>query len=72
MPRTIYKKADYFNSLNRSEKARIRRFIVELGYTDARELDSHIVECRIARRFEITTTCLREVIEHYGREKLGR
>lgn len=63
--RTINLKSDYFNSLNRVEKAKIKRFIVELGYTDARDIKSHIIECGIARRFEITTSCLREVIKHY-------
>ncbi len=63
--RTIYTKTAYFNSLNRSEKAQIKRFIVELGYTDTRDLASHIIECRVARRFQITNSVLREVIAHY-------
>lgn len=63
--RTIHRKSDYFNSLNRSEKAQIKRFIVELGYIVPNELKSHIIECGIAKRFNLESYCLREVIEHY-------
>lgn len=63
--RTIYTKNDYFNSLNRSEKAKIKYFIVELGYTDVCMLSEHIIECGIAKRFSLTGGCLREVIKHY-------
>lgn len=62
--KTIFTKSAYFNFLNRSDKAKIKWMIVTLGYTDVNELDSHIVECRIARRFNLRP-CLKEVIEHY-------
>lgn len=57
---------EYFNSLNRSEKAQIKRFITELGYVETHMLSTHIQECGIAKRFHISTRCLREVIEHYA------
>ncbi|QPX73898.1 putative anti-restriction nuclease [Klebsiella phage vB_KpnM_BovinicusUrsus] len=62
--RTISAKADYFNNLNRSEKAQIKRFILELGYVHAGDLKAHIQECGIAKRFDITRNCLNEVIAH--------
>lgn len=63
--RALYTKSDYFNSLNSSEKAKIKYFIVELGYTDVGMLSEHIIECGIAKRFSLTGGCLREVIKHY-------
>lgn len=58
-------KSEYFNSLNSSEKSRIKRFITELGYTEPHMLSMHIQECRIAKRFHISIRCLKEVIGHY-------
>lgn len=63
--RMLMTASEYFNSLNRSEKAQIKRFITELGYVEAHMLSMHIQECGIAKRFHISTRCLREVIEHY-------
>ena len=57
--------SEYFNSLNSSEKAKIKRFIKELGYIEPHMLSMHIQECGIAKRFHISTRCLREVIAHY-------
>jgi hypothetical protein len=64
--RVLMTSSEYFNSLNRSEKAQIKRFITELGYIEAHMLSMHIQECSIAKRFHISTGCLKEVIKHYA------
>lgn len=63
--KVIYTKTQYFNMLNRSEKAQIKKFIVELGYTDPKMLSEHIVECSVAKRFSISSSVLRQIIGHY-------
>ncbi|MFP9072015.1 hypothetical protein ACLI1Z_15950, partial [Enterococcus faecalis] len=65
MAREINSKSDYFNSLNDKDKNLIRHFIVEMGYTDTRDLREHIFECGVAKKFSFTCKCLREVIQHY-------
>lgn len=65
MAREINSKSDYFNSLNDKDKNLIRHFIVEMGYTDTRDLREHIFECGVAKKFSFTCECLREVIQHY-------
>ena len=42
-----------------------REDIVEIGYTDTRDLREHIFECGVAKKFSFTCKCLREVIQHY-------
>ncbi|UJD05858.1 hypothetical protein PWKp18_00135 [Klebsiella phage PWKp18] len=64
--RVLMTSSEYFNSLNRSEKAQIKRFITELGYVEAHMLSMHIQECGLAKRFNISTRCLKEVIKHYA------
>lgn len=64
--RILMTSSEYFNSLNRSEKAQIKRFITELGYVEAHMLSMHIQECGLAKRFHISTGCLKEVIKHYA------
>ncbi|WKW87941.1 hypothetical protein pzkkv8_99 [Klebsiella phage pzk-kv8] len=64
--RVLMTSSEYFNSLNRSEKAQIKRFITELGYVEVHMLSMHIQECGIAKRFHISTRCLKEVIKHYA------
>ena len=44
MMRIIDSKADYFNSVNDKNKALIRHFITEMGYTDSKDLKEHIIE----------------------------
>ena len=63
--KVIYSKTQYFNMLNRSEKAQIKKFIVELDYTDPKMLSEHIIECSVAKRFRICSSVLREIIGHY-------
>ena len=64
--RVLMTSSEYFNSLNRSEKAQIKRFITELGYVEAHMLSMHIQECGLAKRFHISTRCLKEVIKQYA------
>lgn len=63
--RIIDSKADYFNSVNDKNKALIRHFITEMGYTNPKDLKEHIIECSVAKKFSFTDKCLNEVIKHY-------
>ena len=43
----------------------IRHFIVEIGYTDTRDLREHIFECGVAKKFSFTCKCFTEEKQHY-------